>query len=98
MDQLRSSAPVAGADAGQEPPLLVVERLQPLALHLLEQLVHPPFLGLALLQLALRPPGRPLLEPALQRVRLLTPRRGGGRLVALEAGVALGEVVAERRL
>src|SRR5438552_674427 len=94
----RPAAAVAGADAGQEAPLLVVERLQPLALHLLQEFVHPPFLGLALLQFALRTPGRPPLEPALQRVRRLAPRRRGGGLVALQAGVALGEVVAERGL
>src|SRR4051794_27890248 len=87
---------VAGADAGEEPPLLVAERLQALPLDFLEEFVHPALLGLALFDLALGLAGGAALEPPLQRVRL--PAAGRGRGVALQAGIALREVVPEWRV
>src|SRR5206468_1423902 len=83
------------ADAFEEAAFLVGEGGHALALHFVEQLVHAAVLGLAPLLLALHAPLGAFLLPALPEVG---PLPLGGRLVALQAGVALGEVVAEQRL
>src|SRR5260370_40416961 len=86
---------VAVADALEETPFLVGERGQAVGLDFLEQLVHAPFLGLALLLLALHTAGRTALLPPLPPALPPPSRR---RRLALQAGIALREVVAEHRL
>src|SRR5437667_8889514 len=86
---------VARADAGQKAALFIGEGLQALALDFFQKLVHAAFLGLAALLLALLALLCPLLEPALKEVRSAAPRRY--RLVALQAGVSLREVVTKQR-
>src|SRR4051794_21412056 len=90
------AAAIPGAHPGQEPPLLVGQRLDAFLLHLGEQVVHPPLLRLAGFLLPLGLAEGPLLSPPLVPVRPL-PLRGRRRLLlaAFQAGVTLREVVAE---
>src|SRR3954469_13462194 len=84
------SVAVAVADALHEAALLVGQGADALALDLFEQLVHAPLLRLALLLLLLDPAGGPLLQPALPPAGPARPGGPGlGRLVPLQAGVAL---------
>src|SRR6266545_2170321 len=90
---LRTIAILVG-DPFEETVLLVGQGLLALALDLRQQLVHPAFVGGLLLLLALQPGGAAALQPALDEVLFLLARRG--RLVALQACVALREIVAEQ--
>src|SRR6516225_5481874 len=88
---------VAIADALHETAFLVGQRLDPLASHLVQQLIQPALVGLPTIRfrlgLALGPALPPALPPAL--FRLARSRR---RLVALQTGIALGKIVAEHRV
>src|SRR5436309_2301222 len=94
MSAATGSAPVLVAVAEQlhEAALLVSQRAHALRRDFLQQLVHAALVGLAALRLALLLAGLAALLPALPPAQLRL-GRGRGRLVALQAGVALREVV-----
>src|SRR5262245_36260205 len=88
---------VAVADTFHETAFFIRQGAHTLALDFFEQFVQAALVGDTLLLLALGLGGLATLPPALEPA-LLAARRSGRRFVALQAGVALREVVAEQRV
>src|SRR5438046_3124139 len=90
--------PIPVAELFHEPPFLLGQGGHALRRDFFQQLVHAAFFRLLALRFALGLLLGALLPPALKPALLGRRRRGGRAVFALQARVALREVVAEQRI